>query len=40
MRNKTNKGHRSREIKERWRGKRMLGQFSRDLDEKLVDNEQ
>ena len=26
--------------KERWLGKRMLGQFSRDLDEKLVDNEQ
>jgi hypothetical protein len=27
-------------VKERWRGKRLLGQFSRDLEEKLVDNEQ
>jgi IS30 family transposase len=26
--------------KEKWLGKMMLGQFSRDLDEKLVDNEQ
>jgi hypothetical protein len=26
--------------KERWQGKRMHGQFPRNLDEKLVDNEQ
>jgi len=27
-------------IKERWRGKRMHGQFPCNLDEKLVDNEE
>jgi hypothetical protein len=34
------KDSRAEKTKERWRGKRMPGQFSRNLDKKLVDNEQ
>ena len=39
-RNKKNEGQRSEKTKERWHGKRMHGQLSRNLDEKLVDIEQ
>ena len=34
------KDSRAEKTKERWHGKRMHGQLSRNLDEKLVDNEQ